>query len=55
MKAVGLFFVFLLGLAEGRPGENYCFRFSFGEGLSLGVEQPVPKSSFSASPNLPVE
>jgi hypothetical protein len=38
MKAVGLLFVFLLGLAEERPGENYCFRLSFSEGLSLGIK-----------------
>jgi hypothetical protein len=55
MKAVGLLFVFLLDLAEERPGENYCFRLSFGESLSLGMEQPVSKNSFSANPSLPVE
>jgi hypothetical protein len=54
-EAVGLLFVFLLGLAKERPGESYCFRFSFSEGLSLGVEQPVFKNSFSAGPSLPVE
>jgi hypothetical protein len=52
---VGLLFVFLLGLAEERPGESYCFRFSFGEGLSLDIEQPVPKNSFNANPSLPIE
>jgi hypothetical protein len=54
-KAIGLLLVFLLDLAKERPGESYCFRFSFGEGLSLGMEQPVFKSNFSANPSLPVE
>jgi hypothetical protein len=54
-EAVGLFFVFLLNLAKERPGESYCFRFSFGEGLNLNIGQPVPKNSFSANPSLPVE
>jgi hypothetical protein len=54
-KAIGLLFVFLLGLAEERSGESYCFRFSFGESLSLGIEQPVFKNGFNASPSLPVE
>jgi hypothetical protein len=54
-EAVSLLFVFLLSLAKKRPGESYCFRFSFGEGLSLGVEQPIPKNSFSANSSLPVE
>jgi hypothetical protein len=54
-EAVGLFFVFLLDLAEERPGESYCFRLSFGEGLSLDVEQPVFKNSFNASSSLPIE
>jgi hypothetical protein len=54
-KAIGLLFVFLLNLAEKRPSESYCFRFSFGEGLSLNVEQLVFKSSFSANSSLPVE
>jgi hypothetical protein len=55
IKAVGLFFVFLLDLAKERSGESYCFRFSFNEGLSLDVEQPVFKNSFSANLSLPVE
>jgi hypothetical protein len=55
MEAIGLFFVFLLGLAEERPGESHCFRLLFGEGLSLNMEQPVPKSSFNANPSLPIE
>jgi hypothetical protein len=41
-EAIGLLFVFLLDLAKERPGESYCFRASFGEGLSLDMEQPVP-------------
>jgi hypothetical protein len=52
---VGLFFVFLLGLAKERSGESYCFRSLFGEGLSLDIKQPVSKSNFSANPSLPVE
>jgi hypothetical protein len=55
IKTVGLFFVFLLDLAKERPGESYCFRPSFGEGLSLGMEQPVPRNSFNANPSLPIE
>jgi hypothetical protein len=54
-KAIGLFFVFLLGLAKERPSENYCFRLSFGEGLNLGVGQSVPKNSFNANSSLSVE
>jgi hypothetical protein len=54
-KAIGLFFVFLLDLAEERPGESYCFYLSFGEGLSLDIGQPVPKNSFNANSSLPVE
>jgi hypothetical protein len=54
-KAVGLLFVFLLDLAEKRPGESYCFRSSFGEGLSLGIEQPVFRNNFNANSSLPVE
>jgi hypothetical protein len=37
-KAIGLLFVFLLSLAEGCPGESYCFSPSLGEGLSLNME-----------------
>jgi hypothetical protein len=55
MKAIGLLFVFLLDLAEERPGESHCFRFSFSEGLNLDVEQSFPKNNFNASPNLPIE
>jgi hypothetical protein len=54
-KAIGLLFVFLLNLAEECSGESYYFSPSFGEGLSLGMEQPVPKSSFNANSSLPVE
>jgi hypothetical protein len=55
MKAVGLLFVFLLNLAKKRPNESHCFRLSFGEGLSLDMGQLVPKNSFNANSNLPVE
>jgi hypothetical protein len=54
-KAVGLLFVFLLGLAEERPGESYYFRPLFGKGLSLDMGQLVPKNSFNANPSLPIE
>jgi hypothetical protein len=55
MEAVGLLFVFLLNLAKERSGESYCFRFSFSEGLSLGIEQPVSRNNFNANSSLPVE
>jgi hypothetical protein len=54
-EAVGLRFVFLLGLAKERPGESYYFRFSFSEGLSLDMGQSVLKNSFNANPSLPIE
>jgi hypothetical protein len=55
MKAVGLLFVFLLNLAKERPGESYYFRFSFSEGLSLGIKQLVSRNSFNANPSLLIE
>jgi hypothetical protein len=54
-EAVGLLFVFLLGLAKKRSGESHFFRFSFGEGLSLDIKQPVFRNSFSANPSLLIE
>jgi hypothetical protein len=54
-EIVGLLFVFLLGLAKKRPSESHCFRLSFGEGLNLGMEQPVFKNSFNANPSLPIK
>jgi hypothetical protein len=54
-KAIGLLFVFLLGLAEDRPGESYCFRFSFNESLSLNIEQLVSRNNFSANSSLSIE
>jgi hypothetical protein len=55
MEAISLLFVFLLGLAEERSSESHCFRPSFGESLSLDMEQPVFRNSFSANPSLLVE
>jgi hypothetical protein len=52
---VGLLFVFLLDLAKERPGENYCFRLLFGEGLSLDMEQSVFRNNFNANPSLLIE
>jgi hypothetical protein len=43
--AVGLLFVFLLGLMEGYFGESYCLGPPFGEGLGMGLGQPVPRSN----------
>jgi hypothetical protein len=54
-KAVSLLFVSLLNLAKKRPSESHYFRFSFSEGLSLDIEQPVPKNNFNANLSLPIE